>query len=184
MVGIPDGLGAFDNGDGTFTLLMNHEIVNTLGIARAHGQKGSFVSKWIINKSTLAVQSGSDLMVNVNLWDTTTHTYTTFNTGNPSSRAIFGRFCSADLPAVPAFYNISNGKGTRERIFMNGEETNDESRQMAHVVTGPHSGTSWELPALGKASWENSVANPVSQDKTIVAEMNDGTDGQVYIYIG
>jgi hypothetical protein len=26
MVGIPDGLGAFDNGDGTFTVLMNHEI--------------------------------------------------------------------------------------------------------------------------------------------------------------
>src|SRR3954449_12465624 len=26
MVGIPDGLGAFENGDGTFTLLMNHEI--------------------------------------------------------------------------------------------------------------------------------------------------------------
>ncbi len=26
MVGIPDGLGAFDNGDGTFTVLMNHEL--------------------------------------------------------------------------------------------------------------------------------------------------------------
>ena len=26
MVGIPDGLGAFDNGNGTFTVLMNHEI--------------------------------------------------------------------------------------------------------------------------------------------------------------
>jgi hypothetical protein len=26
MVGIPDGLGAFDNHDGTFTVLMNHEI--------------------------------------------------------------------------------------------------------------------------------------------------------------
>ncbi|MEI9807468.1 MAG: hypothetical protein WDO16_06040 [Bacteroidota bacterium] len=24
MVGIPDGLGAFDNNDGTFTLLVNH----------------------------------------------------------------------------------------------------------------------------------------------------------------
>lgn len=24
MVGIPDGLGVFDNGDGTFTLLMSH----------------------------------------------------------------------------------------------------------------------------------------------------------------
>jgi hypothetical protein len=26
MAGIPDGLGAFDNGNGTFTVLMNHEI--------------------------------------------------------------------------------------------------------------------------------------------------------------
>ena len=26
MVGIPDGLGAYDNGNGTFTLLMNHEL--------------------------------------------------------------------------------------------------------------------------------------------------------------
>ena len=25
MAGIPDGMGAFDNGDGTFTLLMNHK---------------------------------------------------------------------------------------------------------------------------------------------------------------
>jgi hypothetical protein len=26
MSGLADGLGAFDNGDGTFTVLMNHEI--------------------------------------------------------------------------------------------------------------------------------------------------------------
>ena len=32
MVGIPDGLGAFDNGDGTFTVLMNHELGNTQGV--------------------------------------------------------------------------------------------------------------------------------------------------------
>ena len=25
LVGIPDGMGAFDNGDGTFTVLVNHE---------------------------------------------------------------------------------------------------------------------------------------------------------------
>src|ERR1044071_3494216 len=34
MVGIPDGLGAFDNGDGTFTLLANHELPNTVAIVR------------------------------------------------------------------------------------------------------------------------------------------------------
>ena len=31
MVGLPDGMGAFDNSDGTFTLLSNHEIGATAG---------------------------------------------------------------------------------------------------------------------------------------------------------
>jgi len=184
MCGIPDGLGAFDNNDGTFTLLMNHELGNTLGAVRAHGSIGSFVSKWIINKSTLAVQSGSDLMVNVNLWDHLTSTYTTYNSSNPSTLARFGRFCSADLPAPSAFHNSGAGLGTPERIFMTGEEANDESRAVAHIATGPNAGTSWELPALGKGAWENAVACPSSGNKTAVVLLNDGTDGQVYLYIG
>ncbi len=184
MCGIPDGLGAFDNNDGTFTLLMNHEIQNTLGAVRAHGSYGAFVSRWIINKSSLTVLSGSDLMQNVNLWNPVTSTYTTYNAANPSTSARFGRFCSADLPPVAAFYNSGTGLGTQERIFMNGEETNDESRALAHIVTGPNGGTSWELPACGKAAWENAVASPASGNKTLVALTNDGTDGQVYFYIG
>src|SRR5687767_13826907 len=40
MVGIPDGLGAFDNGDGTFTLLMNHELGGSVGVTREHGARG------------------------------------------------------------------------------------------------------------------------------------------------
>ena len=184
MCGLPDGLGAFDNNDGTFTLLMNHELGNTLGAVRAHGSIGSFVSKWIINKSTLAVQSGSDLMVNVNLWNPLTSTYTTYNASNPSTLARFGRFCSADLPVPPAFHNSGAGLGTPERIFMNGEEANDESRAVAHIATGPNTGTSWELPALGKGAWENAVACPSSGNRTVVALLNDGTDGQVYFYMG
>ena len=39
MVGIPDGMGAFDNNDGTFTVLMNHELGATSGAVRAHGAK-------------------------------------------------------------------------------------------------------------------------------------------------
>src|SRR5215831_2173379 len=68
MVGVPDGLGAFDNGDGTFTLLMNHELLSTQGTVRAHGSIGAFVSKWIISKSNLKVLSGNDLIQNANLW--------------------------------------------------------------------------------------------------------------------
>ncbi len=45
MSGIPDGLGAFDNNNGSFTLLMNHELGNTLGAVRDHGAKGAFVSQ-------------------------------------------------------------------------------------------------------------------------------------------
>ena len=52
MGGIPDGLGAFDNNDGTFTVLMNHEFGNTVGVVRAHGSKGAWVSRWVINKTT------------------------------------------------------------------------------------------------------------------------------------
>lgn len=177
MAGIPDGLGAFDNGNGTFTLLMNHEINNTLGVPRAHGAIGTFVSKWVINKSDLSVVSGSDLMQQLYLWDTTTKTY------NLGTLAL-SRFCSADLPAVSAFYNNASGKGTKERIFMNGEESGAEGRAVGHIVTGANAGKSYELPALGKFAWENSVASPATGDKTVVAGMDDGTGGQVYIYIG
>ncbi len=182
MCGIPDGLGAYDNGGGTFTVLMNHELGNTVGAIRAHGSIGAFVSKWIINKSNLSVVSGSDLMQNVNLWNGTS--YTLYNSSNTSTLAAFNRFCSADLPPVSAFYNTVTGKGTQERIFMNGEESGDEGRAVAHIATGPNAGTSWELPYLGKYSKENQVACPFMSDTTIVGGMDDQTPGQVYFYIG
>ncbi|MEY4041048.1 MAG: putative phytase [Bacteroidota bacterium] len=182
MCGTPDGIGAFDNNDGTFTMVMNHEFGNTAGVTRAHGSAGAFVSKWVINKSNLSVVSGSDLIKNVNLWNGTG--YTTYNATNPSTKAAFNRFCSADLPAVSAFYNSNTGKGTKERLFMNGEEAGTEGRGFAHIVTGSNAGTSYELPFLGKFSMENLLACPIESDKTIVAGTDDATPGQVYFYIG
>jgi hypothetical protein len=182
MCGTPDGLGAFDNGNGTFTILMNHEFGNTAGVARAHGSKGAFVSKWIVNKSNLAVVSGSDLIQTVKLWNGSG--YTSYNSSTPSPLTAFNRFCSADLPAVSAFYNSATGLGTQERIFMNGEEAGSEGRALAHIITGAEAGTSYELPYLGKLSWENSVACPFTGDKTLVAGLDDSTPGQVYFYIG
>ncbi|MES2656582.1 MAG: choice-of-anchor I family protein [Bacteroidota bacterium] len=183
MVGIPDGTGAYDNNNGTFTLLVNHELGNTVGINRAHGAKGAFVSKWVINKNDLSVVSGADLIQKVNLY-TTGIGYTLYNPTDTTSKKAFARFCSADLPSVSAFYNALTGLGTQERIFMNGEESGIEGRAFGHIATGTNAGTTYELPNLGKFSWENAVASPVSGDKTVVAGMDDGTDGQVYFYIG
>src|SRR4051812_15228666 len=66
FAGTPDGIGAFDNGDGTFTVLVNHEFTATEGVAHTHNAslgaagKGSYVDRLVIRKSDLAVLSGSD----------------------------------------------------------------------------------------------------------------------------
>lgn len=186
MAGIPDGLGAYDNGDGTFTVLMNHELPATAGVVRDHGAKGAFVSKWVIRKSDLSVVSGDDLIQKVYLWNSTTSAYEQATTA-------FNRLCSADLPAASAFYNPATGRGTTARIFMNGEETSN-GRAFAHVATGPEAGTSWNLPWTGLYAWENHVASPFPQDKTVVVGLDDSrrdftSEGatepsEVYVWVG
>jgi hypothetical protein len=180
MGGLPDGLGAYDNHDGTITVLMNHELGKTVGVPRAHGGVGSFVSKWQIRKTDLKVLNGEDLIQNVMLWDPTAEAYV------DGSGAAFDRFCSADLAPRSAFFNKKTGKGFSEgRIFMNGEET-DGGRAFAHVAAGRKHGTSYELPKIGKAAWENVVPSPYAQDKTIVAGLDDGevNASKLYFYIG
>jgi len=175
MVGIPDGLGAFDNGDGTFTVLMNHELPNSSGVTRAHGAKGAFVSKWVVRKDDLSVVSGQDLIQNVATWNPTTGSYNA-----PAKGVVLNRFCSATLAPKSAFFDSASGLGYDGRLFMNGEETSG-GRAFAHALDG----TSYELPRLGKLAYENSAANPSTGTKTVVVSQDDTTPlGQVYVYVG
>lgn len=179
MVGIPDGLGAYDNGDGSFTVLMNHELGASAGVVRAHGGKGAFISKWQIRKSDLKVLNGEDLVRRIYLWNGSSYAEAT--------DAVFARLCSADLPAASAFFNPASGLGLSEgRIFMNGEENGPSGRVFAHLIRGVGNTASYELPRFGKASWENAVASPFAQDKTVVAGLDDGSIGasKVYLYVG
>lgn len=221
LVGIPDGSGAFrteqDIIDGTFTWVVNHELGDTSGIVRAHGNRGAFVSRWRIdgrptiagnpNPNFLKVIGGRDASTSVKLWDIANSQYVSFNTANPMpkyqqnatfgtqgwntvnpNRDGFGRHCSADLAPVSAYQwtDASTGitYGTSDRIFMNGEEIGAPGRATAYVLTGSEKDTTYELPVLGDFSWENSVASPVAQRKTIVAGYDDSTPGQVYFYVG
>ena len=178
MVGIPDGLGAFDNGDGTFTVLMNHELGATEGVVRDHGFAGAFVSKLTIDKTTLEVLSGEDLITQAFSYNPVTGNY------GPLAAAI-GRLCSADLPAETAFFNPETGLGYNGgRVFLSGEEVGNEGRAFAHFVTGTEAGHSYELAWLGNMSYENQLANPHTGDKTVVALTDDSTPGQVYFYVG
>lgn len=186
--GIPDGLGALDNGNGTITVLVNHEIflgATTATVERAHGASGAYVSAVVIDSTTLKVVDAYDL-ADTMYTDADGDGVWTLGASN------IDRLCSADLPALEAFFwegedgiaGTADDLGTRDRIFMNGEEFGAEGRGFAWVVTGPEARTVWELPSLGKFSWENSVASPDSGKKTVVVGLADETPGQVYLYVG
>ena len=188
MVGIPDGLGAFSNGDGTMTVLANHELGNTSGTVRGSGAIGAFVSKWVINTSTWQVISGGDLVTsaaNQLMWNGTTW-------AQPSTPYAIARLCSADLPKAAAFWDASTSFGYDGRIFMNGEETGVEGKAFAWIVTGTEAGKMYELPHLGKNSWENALARssygvtPGAANllQTAVALTDDSTPGEVFLYLG
>lgn len=198
LAGIPDGLGAFDNSDGTFTLLISQEIVNTLGAVRAHGGKGAFVSSWVINKSDLSVVSGADLIQNVFGWDATLQKSNTAANNAVSNPISFTRFCSSDLAAASAFYNAGSGLGSQARIFLNGEEGGSTGYALANVASGGSKGNTYVLGKFNPSTngsgitavggWENLLANPFAQDKTVVIGNNDGGTGALTnalaVYVG
>lgn len=191
MVGIPDGLGAYDNGNGTFTVLMNHELGNTSGVVRDHGARGAFISEYVIDKASLTVISGGDLIQNVFNWNNATQSSSTVDTA-----IAFNRFCSADLAPVSAF-SFGN-LGTTSRLYLTGEEGGSTGYATATVATGADKGNTYILGKLnlstngsgltGVGGWENLLANPTSQLKTVVIGNNDGGSGlmsnTLAVYVG
>jgi hypothetical protein len=193
LAGIPDGLGAFDNGDGTITILCNHELAGGKGAVRGHGGKGAFVSRWTLAKDSLEIRSGQDFVTSPQKM----HLFAGdgWKSGDqvPAKQLDFSRFCSADLAPVSAFFNKTKGLGYNGHIFLNGEEAGvaNPNRAFAWVA---EDGAGWELPAFGfgKAgdakdptpSWENLLAHPATGDLTLVAANSDGGSNQVYFYIG
>lgn len=187
MVGIPDGMGAVAGkfvGNGEYvadkaymTVFLSHELGVTSGVARAHGQPGAFVSQWTVHLNTLQVKWGQDLIERVMTWNNGAFVDTTGATA-------FNRFCSGDLPPLTGFFNPQTGRGYDGLIYMKGEEAGAEGRAFATIVNGAGKGTAYELPYLGKFSWENSVAHPNAGDKTIVIGLDDSSPGQVYVYVG
>jgi hypothetical protein len=71
----------------------------------------------------------------------------------------------------------------------------EQGRAWARIATGKHSGEAIELPRLGRMAFENAVASPYPQEKTIVALLDDSSiltapqitsnvPSEVYFYIG
>lgn len=181
MAGIPDGMDAYDNGDGTMTLFVNHEHTTTAnGINHAHQPAetvgGSYVSRWIVKTTPgadfLRVTNGQDLMTSI-----------ATSTNGGGSLTNFSRFCSADLAQQSAFYNAATGLGTTERVFITGEESGSNGRMLA---IGAVERKGYELPAFTPllGGWETGCARPYASDTTLVMGNSDGGANRVFMYLG
>ncbi|MEZ5134944.1 MAG: hypothetical protein R2699_07795 [Acidimicrobiales bacterium] len=84
---------------------MNQELGASSGIVRKHGQKGAFVSRYVIDPTTHDVLHGSDLTSVVTYFDRATGTYTTTPTTGgarpqpPAARRPRARRDSSSTPA-------------------------------------------------------------------------------------
>ena len=178
FAGTPDGLGAYDNDDGTITVLVGHELTESDGGPHETGAPaGAYVDRLVISKADLSVVSAGELGQNLYLFDPATGQYVR----QPDA---LSRLCSADLPAQSAFYDQESGLGTKTHILLNGEENGAAGRALAWIADGPESGDVYELPRLGNLSFENVVASPGSGMKTVAIGNEDSTGGNLYVYAG
>ena len=200
MAGIPDGLGAMPGPGRDFTLFMNHELNQTQGIVRTHGQIGAFVSRWEIDSKTLEVEQGSDLMQPpVRYWNYVTQQYQdtpspagdnprSFGSEQPNvanddfvaQPAPLGRLCSGTLTRAGQLYNARTGRGYLGRIYFPNEETGTEGRAFGTLEDG----TTKQLPRLGLFSYENVMPAGNRSDTTLVMATEDTPDGQLRAYVG
>jgi hypothetical protein len=192
MVGIPDGLGMIRQG-ANLVLYMNHEIGDSgapnftlLGIPRRHGQRGAFVSRWVIDPTTLGVKEGSDwINPGVRFWDYPTGSYVTSGARFANSAAqtdYLFRFCSGTLSDPGIFYNPATKAGDKGQVYFANEESGDNGRSFGVTKEG----NATALPRLGLFSWENTKPAANQSDTTLVIGDEDGptTGSQLWVYVG
>jgi len=203
--GIPDGMGATKNADGTLTLLSNHEISTGADVPNKKdtGTWGSSISKMTFDPATKKITKLENWMKSMSYYNYTTAKWgptweQSLPVGFPTVDAygaVAGtngilRLCSGDLvPAGGFAYTEKDAKtkknvtyGYKDAVFLTGEESGDVSRAFAFDANG----NGMQLPKMGLAGWENFLTKPGTGKTTIVMgnEDNNATDSQLYMYVG
>jgi hypothetical protein len=185
MIGIPDGLGAHANADGTKTVYMNHELIGGTTSEPNVGRplnRGAFVSKLVLDGAG-NVRSGErayDWVFNEN-----TFHGPAAEVGNTTRG--FSRFCSGSLAGPPHgfdrwIYITNEEEGTPANSF-------DGKGGLAVAIVDNNLYT---LPKLGRFAWENTLIQPSHGARTVAMGMEDGPatlakaseNSQVYMYVG
>ena len=197
--GIPDGMGAYRNEDGTITLLSVHEVpsygaIGTLAKAADAGKpvQGVSITKLTLNKDGNRVNRASDFIKSWSFYNYNTKKYQSTATGAAPTTQTLGmdnfisRFCSATLVQAGAlsFKDGSTTLGYDGAVFLAGEEDGDSGYGRGFAFDMDGNGIN--LPRMGLASWENLMPNLKPGKNTVVMGNEDGsaTDSQLFMYVG
>jgi Bacterial protein of unknown function (DUF839) len=185
MIGIPDGLGAHANADGTKTVYMNHELTGSTTSEPNVGRplnRGAFVSKLVLDSAgnVRSAERAYDWIFNEN-----TFHGPAAEVGNTTRG--FSRFCSGSLAGPPHgfdrwIYLTNEEEGTPANSF-------DGKGGLAVAIVDNNLYT---LPKLGRFAWENTLIQPNHGTRTVAMSMEDGPatlakaseNSQVYMYVG
>jgi hypothetical protein len=179
MVGIPDGLGAYANSDGTITVLMNHEMRNIVTNEPRIAQgldRGAVISKYIlaVDGSILSGNRAYDKIFVEN-------TFFGLPPQDDNTNAGFSRFCSASLAWREA--------GFDRPIYFAGEESSSPATfdGRGGVLTATFDNELHTVPRAGRIPWENAVVRPDPGPFTVIMCLEDGPespDSQLFMYVG
>jgi hypothetical protein len=189
-VGIVDGMGAYDNGDGTYSLLVNHEVGPTVGYQyRVQVKAGS-------NAATTATLTGSRISRFVVAKDIDNNSANGFQSKvlagglaydeviSPSSSFAItdglNRFCSANLAPAGQF---GGGKGLTNSLYLAGEETTNGR----FFALDSASAKLYHVPAFGLGGWESGTTVDTGNANTVGVMLFDdqsGTPNYLYLWVG
>ncbi|MCP9776610.1 MULTISPECIES: choice-of-anchor I family protein [unclassified Cyanobium] len=184
-----DGQGAYDNGDGTYTLLVNSELGSTSGYGYLlPGVEGGFtgarVSSLVIDKDVdddasngyqSAVIAGGLAYDSIYLDGSDTAIDEAADLG-----AGFKRFCAANLVEANSF---GADMGFADRIYLVGEEefvgaggsffALDVNGRAIHEVLG-----------FGKGTWESATSIDTGSTDTVAVLLFDDAKAPLYMWVG
>lgn len=177
--GLFDGMGAYDNGDGTFSLLVNHELGSTAGYQMAveglnPAVAGARISRFVVAKDSdgNAANGYQPRLLSGGLaYDRVVSPDPAFATG------ALNRFCAANLAPAGQF----SGRGFTDSLLLLGEETGNGR----FFVLDPASRTLVHAPAFGLGTWESATLVDTGHADTVAALLFDDSSGAVlYLWVG
>jgi len=185
-VGIFDGIGAYDNNDGTYSVLVNHELGNSNGyqyqvqVQAGSGPlttqtvTGARISRMVVAKdidNDLANGYQSRLLAGGLAYDQVISPNASFSLGSG-----INRFCSANLIPAGQF----GGRGFVDNLYLAGEETTNGR----FFALDPSGAKLYHVPAFGLGGWESASAVDTGNANTVAVLLFDDTSGTAnYLYL-